>query len=98
MASQLSVDYASGANVVDALRKLQIIVDGAVAPRTDIRAIDQTTFASLSFPDDVPAEQVSACFRAAVNLAGLPESPFVAGSPALSGAVSSGSEQREYSV
>jgi len=98
MASQLSVTFASGANRLLALRKLQTIVDGAVAPRLDIRAVEHTDHADLDFPDDVPAEQVLACYQAAVNMAGTPESGYTSGSPLLTGDVLSGSRQRVYSV
>jgi len=107
MPSQLDIDLKNGAQAtegerVDALRKVQIIVDGAIAPRIDLRATDEGSFVRVVFPDDVPAEQAQACFRAAVNLAGLPESPLAAGSPILEDVTSSasltGAEQRVYSV
>jgi hypothetical protein len=104
MASQLSVSFASGADRVLALRKLQTIVDGAVATRLDIRALEHIVtppaldHGDLDFPDDVPTEEVLACFEAAVNMAGLPESGFVAGTALLTGDVLSGSRQRVYSV
>jgi len=97
MAAQLSVTFATGANRLLVMRKLQRIVDGAVAPRTDIVAVEHNDHADLDFPDDVASEQVTACFRAAVNMAGLPESGYVSGSPLLTGDVLSGSEQRVYS-
>jgi len=98
MASQLSVTFAAGANREFALRKLQTIVDGAVAPLTTIRALEHGDHADLDFPDEVASEQVLACFEAAVNMAGLPESGYVAGSALLTGDVLSGSRQRVYSV
>lgn len=98
MASQLSVTFASGADRPLALRKLQTIADGAVAPRISVRAVEHSDHADLDFPDDVPAEQVLACYEAAVNMAGLPGSGYVGGTPLLTGAVLSGSRQREYSV
>ena len=98
MASQLSVTFAAGANRPFAMRKLQTIVDGAVAPLTTITALEHGDHADLDFPDEVASEQVQACFRAAVNMAGLPGSGYVAGSALLTGAISSGSQQRVYSV
>lgn len=98
MASQLSVTFASGADRPIALRKLQTIVDGAVAPRLDIRALEGADTGDLDFPDDVPAEQVLACYKAAVNMAGLTDSGYEDGSPLLTGDVLSGSLQRAYSV
>jgi len=77
---------------------MQTIVDGAVAPRIDIRAVEHGDHADLDFPDDVPHEQVLACYQAAVNMAGLPESGFVSGAPLLTGDVLSGSRSRVYSV
>jgi len=98
MASQLSVTFSAAADRRLALRKLQTIVDGAVAPRLDIRAVEHTDHADLDFPDDVPAEQVLACYKAAVNMAGTPESGYADGTSLLTGDVSSGSLQRVYSV
>jgi len=107
MASILDVALKNGAQATDgeradALRKMQIIVDGAIAPRIDLRASDQGSFVRVSFPDDVAPEQALACFRAAVNLAGLPESPLAAGSPRLEDAGTNADlrspEQFEYSV
>ena len=98
MASQLSVTFSTGANRLLALRKLQTIVDGAVAPRLDILALEAADTGDLAFPDDVPAEQVLACYKAAVNMAGLPDSGYVDGSPLLTGDVLSGSRSRVYSV
>jgi len=88
MASQLDIALKNGAAATagertDALRKLQIIVDSAVAPLTTLRASDEVTFIRVVFPTSVASEQVQACFRAAVNIAGLPESPFAEGSPRL---------------
>jgi hypothetical protein len=98
MASQLSVTFAAGANRPLAMRKLQTIVDGAVAPLTTIRALESGSAADLDFPAEVAEEQVQACFRAAVNMAGLPESGFEAGTAVLTGVATSGSQQRVYSV
>ena len=78
--------------------KLQTIVDGCVAPRTDIRVFEHLDHADADFPDDVAAEQVLACFNRAVNMAGTPESGYVSGGVLLSGDVLSGSRQLEYSV
>ena len=107
MATRLDVGLKNGAQATDqerrdALRKMQILVDGAVAPRIDVRAADQGSYVRVEFPDDVAPEQTLACFRAAVNLAGLPESPLAAGSPRLED-VTSGDDLRapqqyEYSV
>lgn len=98
MPSQLSVTFSAGADRRLALRKLQTIVDGCVGTRLDIRALDAGNTADLDFPDDVPTEQVLACYQRAVNMAGTPESGYDGGTPALSGDVSSGSLQRDYSV
>lgn len=98
MASQLSVTFSPGADRLLALRKLQTIVDGAVAPRLSIVALEAADTGDLAFPDDVPEEQVLACFEAAVNMAGLPESGYVDGSALLTGAILSGSRSRVYSV
>ena len=88
MASRLDIAYKNGVNktaleLADALRKVQIIIDGAIAPRIDLRPTDEGSFLRVSFPSDVAEEQAEACFRAAVNIAGLPESPLAAGSPRL---------------
>ncbi len=98
MASQLSVTFATGADRTLALRKLQTIADGSVAPRITIIAREHTNHADLDFPDDVPAEQVLACFERAVNMAGVTDSGYVSGSPLLTGDVGSGSRQLGYSV
>lgn len=98
MPSQLSVTFAADVDRAVALRKLQTIVDGAVAPRLDIRAVEHADHADLDFPDDVASEQVLACFKAAVNMAGTTDSGYVSGTPLLTGDVLSGSRSREYSV
>lgn len=82
-----------------AMRELQNRVDGAVAPRLDTLVRDNGSGAAqVEFEDNVADEQILAVFKAAVNMAGLPESGYTAGTPALSGNVSSGSRQRVYSV
>lgn len=106
MATRLEISLKNGAQATDAerkdaLRKVQIIVDGAIAPRTELQPTDEGSFLRVEFPDDVASEQTLACFRAAVNLAGLPESPFEAGSSRLedlSGNDLRASSQYEYSV
>jgi len=106
MASRLDVALKNGAQATDrerkdALRKLQIIVDAAVAPLTTLRPSDEGSFMRVDFPDSVASEQAQACFRAAVNIAGLPESPLAAGSPrleTLAGDSLTGAQQYEYSV
>ena len=98
MPSQLSVTFSADADRLLALRKLQTIVDGCVGTRLDIRAVEHGDHADLDFPDDVPAEQVLACYQRAVNMAGTPESGYTGGTPLLTGDASSGSLQREYSV
>lgn len=98
MASTLSIDLASGADSTLTLRKLQTIVDGAVAPATTILAQDISGTLTVVFPADTASEQVLACFRALVNRADLPESGMVATTLSLTGDVLPGSEQRVYSV
>lgn len=101
MAAQLLVDFSSTDAGVrrQALLELQRRVDGAVAPRLDVVALDNGGGAAqIDFPDDVAEEQVLAVFTMAVNMAGLPESGFASGLIALSGDVSSHSRQLEYSV
>lgn len=98
MPSQLSVTFAAGADRTIALRKMQTIVDGSVAPRLDIRAVEHLDHADLDFPDDVPVEQVLACFQRAVNMADAPGSGYAPGTSSMSGDIGSGSRQRVYSV
>ena len=106
MALRLDIDFknadaASAREKEDARRKLQIIVDAAVAPRTDleVRVLTDKVRAVL---DGIASEQRLACFRAAVNAAGLPEAPFNASTVRYYDSDTtddlSGSEQREYSV
>ena len=98
MAATLAIDIAAGADPSLALKKLQTIVDGAVAPQTTLRVLNLSNIATVSFPDAVAEEQVLACFNALVNIAGLPESGMVPSTISLTGAVSPGSRQRVYSV
>lgn len=100
MATRLEVSLKNGAQATaaerkNALRKLQIVLDGAVAPLTTLQPTDEGTLLRVDFPAGVAPEQPLACFRAAVNLAGLPESPFEAGSPRLEDTVS-GADLREF--
>ena len=106
MASRLDVGLKNGADATDqerrdALRKMQIIIDGAIAPLTTLRPTDEGSYLRVEFPDSVASEQALACFRAAVNIAGLPDSPLGAGSPRLedlSANSLTGAAQFEYSV
>ena len=98
MAAQLAIDLAADADARLALQKLQIIVDGAVAPQIDLRAIDNAGTLEVDFPDEIAEEQVLACFNALVNTAGLRDSGLDPDSIALTGDVSAGSRQRTYSV
>jgi hypothetical protein len=98
MASRLDIGLANGLDATarerkEALRKVQTIVDAAVAPRIDLRAQDEGSFVRVTFPDDIAEEQTLAAFRAAVNLSGLPESPLAAGSALLED-VTSGDDLR----
>jgi hypothetical protein len=78
---------------------LQGRIDAAIAGALDtVRVSDNGSDATVAFDDVIADEQIIACYQAAVNLAGLPESGFVSGTPALSGSVSSGARQRLYSV
>jgi len=98
MASTLQIDFASGADRRLALQKLQIIVDGAVAPETELRAQEVAEAAQVVFPDEVAEEQVLACFKSLVNSAGLTDSGFRPDTISLTGTVTPGSLQRTYSV
>lgn len=94
----MTVAFSSNADRTLALRKLQRIVDGNVAPLLTTRALEVGANGSVGFDEVIPAEQVIACYQGAVNMAGTTESGYSGGTVALSGTVSSGSRQRNYSV
>ncbi len=96
----LTVDLADAAadNRLKILN-LQSRIDAAVSGALDtVRVDDNGADVTVDFDDVVADEQIIACYQAAVNLAGLPESGFVGGTAVLSGSVSSGNRQRLYSV
>lgn len=98
MAASLTIDLAAGASSLLATRKVQTIVDGAVAPSLDTLAVESGGTVTVSFSDAVASEQVLACFKALVNEAGLAESGLAPATIDLTGDVTPGSLQREYSV
>ena len=98
MAATLQIDFAAGVNRELALQKLQIIVDGAVAPQLDTLALESGAQASVDFVDGVAEEQVLACFKTLVNTAGLTDAGFDPDTISLTGDVTPGSLQRTYSV
>jgi len=98
MASTLTIDFATGADRDLALQKLQIIVDGAIAPDITIIAIDNSGTATAVFPDATAPEQVLACFEALVNTAGVQDSGLLPDTISLTGDVVPGTRQRTYSV
>ncbi len=98
MASTLAIDLASGADSILVLRRVQTILDGAVAPRTDVLALESGGSVTMALPDDVASEQVLACFKKLVNMAGLPGSGMTPATISLTGSVLPGSRSREYSV
>ena len=98
MASTLSIDFAPHADRRLALQKLQIIVDGSVAPEIELRAIDNAGTAEVVFPDETAHEQVLACFTSLVNVAGRAESGLLPNTIGLVGDVTPGTRQRVYSV
>lgn len=99
MASTMQIDFATGADRRLALRKLQTVVDGAVAPETEILAQDNgSNQAEVVFPDGTASEQVLGVWKGMINRIEMADSGYVAGTMTLTGDVTPGSLQRVYSV